>query len=209
MSNWLLNLLRLGARPSAFPAPKSQVILNVMIDLETLSTNPNAYIRTLGACFFDTYGVNPDSFYESCDGSTQRGADVDPATVAWWKGQSPEAHKALVNTKKQDLETVLHAFRVWLEQEAKLYSPNGDGSEVTIWIWGNGGDFDPVVLANAFRRHRLPVPWKYYGVRCYRTLKALNRHILADEIPGEKHNALDDAVFQAHHAVKILRRTFW
>ena len=47
-------------------------------------------------------------------------------------------------------------------------------------------------------------PIKYRNQRDYRTLKALYPDVIA-EFTGTKHNALDDAIHQAKHAVAIMR----
>jgi inhibitor of KinA sporulation pathway (predicted exonuclease) len=50
--------------------------------------------------------------------------------------------------------------------------------------------------------------WKFYNNRCYRTLKNLPaaKGTTIDRGTGTHHNALDDAVSQAKHAVQILKR---
>lgn len=197
------------AAPMATYKSPASITLHCMIDLETLSLASNAYIRTLGACFFDATGIR-ETFYESCDGLAQKGACFfDATTVAWWARQSGSAQAALVNPKKQDLERVLFDFRRWVLDIANIYSFYKDGKDVLVCVWGNGGDFDPVVLSNAYKQYGIQAPWPWYGTRCYRTLKSLNEDIPTGVFEGEKHNALDDAIHQARHAVKIMRKIYW
>lgn len=203
MLNWIKSFFA--------PMEKSKVVLHCMVDLETLATTSNAYIRSIGACFFDASGVRPMGFYESCDGPPQPGAYIDPGTVEWWDRQSKEAKEALFNLRGHDLETILHAFRHWVDKERSRYAQNEDYSDVEVWMWGNGGDFDPVVLRNAYMRTGIECPWPWYTTRCFRTLKATHKNIPAPKnlVAGPKHHALTDAIVQAGHAVMILRRIYW
>lgn len=71
-------------------------------------------------------------------------------------------------------------------------------------IWGNGADFDNVILTNAYRAVGISRPWEPYHDRCYRTLKNLRRDIHLYRT-GTHHNALYDAITQAEHAVRLLQ----
>lgn len=182
--------------------------LHLMVDLETASLANNAYIRAIGACFFDAHGVSTQ-FYESCDGPEQEGSHVDLETIKWWETQTLEAKAALLNPKGVTLNNTLHNLRHWIEEEMKVFSMKGDRSDVEVWVWGNGADFDPVILANAYKRCGIELPWRWFNVRCYRTLKNVFRNIRPDEFEGEKHTALADALNQARHASKILRHVYY
>ena len=65
-----------------------------MIDLETLSTNPNATILTVGGVKFDPYtSVEPAQgmyFRVDVDSQTEMGRDVMQDTLDWWGRQDPE-----------------------------------------------------------------------------------------------------------------------
>ena len=71
-------------------------------------------------------------------------------------------------------------------------------------MWGNGAAFDNVILAVAYKRAWLPVPWSYKNDRCYRTVAALAPEVARPEV-GERHNAADDAEAQARHLIEVLR----
>lgn len=196
----------LGRRP--LPDKKlKKLVLHCMVDLETLSLNNNAYIRSIGACFFDEYGTGA-RFYESCDGPPQEGAHIDPETMAWWARQSTVAREALVNTKDITLKRTLRGFCEWIREEELAQAHEYGCEETEVWVWGNGSDFDNVVLQNAYKREGLIAPWMWYNSRCYRTMKNVFRDIKADIFDGEKHNAIADAVHQAKHAAKILRHVY-
>ena len=65
-----------------------------MIDLETLSTNPNAVILTIGGVKFDPYtSVIPSQgmyFKVDVDSQTAMGREVMDETLEWWSRQDKE-----------------------------------------------------------------------------------------------------------------------
>lgn len=73
-----------------------------------------------------------------------------------------------------------------------------------VRIWGNGADFDNVILASVYKRIGMEQPWLYRNNRCYRTLKALHPEIPIERV-GTHHNAVDDAESQARHLLAIMR----
>ena len=70
-------------------------------------------------------------------------------------------------------------------------------------MWGNGATFDNVILANAYRGAGLPVPWKFWNDKCYRTIKGFFPQIKLQRI-GTHHNAQDDAESQAWHLINMV-----
>lgn len=163
---------------------------NIMIDLETMGTSSNAAIIAIGACKFGSKGVT-DKFYEVVDlgNAVKWGMTMDTSTVLWWMQQSEEARGEFAR-KGISLPAALEAFAGWIEKDDK--------------IWGNGSDFDNVILANAYRLCGQELPWKFWNNRCYRTLKGLFTKIEAGDRAGTHHNALDDAIFQAEHTIRIM-----
>lgn len=173
---------------------------NIMLDLETLGTRPNAPIIAIGAVEFDSKtGKLGNSFYEVIDfkSAVEAGGVIDPDTVMWWMKQSDEARGAFSRTGMQ-LESALTAFRLWLLD----CSHNLD----IVKIWGNGASFDNVLLAESYKRCGYEVPWKFWNDMCYRTVKNLNLHIKMSRT-GTAHNALDDAKSQVLHLMSILQGT--
>lgn len=166
-----------------------------MLDLETLSTAPDAAIISIGATCFGgevapAIGAG-SQFYVAIDAvSAQRaGGHVDAATVMWWMKQSEAARGAF--NAATPIEWALQQFTTWLSPWPK------------VKIWGNGSDFDNVVLRSTYQRLGLRPPWDHRDNRCYRTLKNLRPDIVMEAV-GTHHNALDDAVAQARHAEAIL-----
>lgn len=179
-------------------------MIDVMIDLETLSTQPDAAIVSIGACTFYTDGeLTPDgcrvTFYKvlRVERDIKKGGRMSFDTMAWWMDQSVGARSVFErpNDMLSDPEYALTSFRTWL---------NRLGDEVLVW--GNGANFDNVVLREAYIRHGVTPPWSFRQDRCFRTLKSLNPHVLARPNTAP-HNALADAIAQAEHAEDIFAAT--
>ena len=167
---------------------------NIMVDLETLGTVPGSKIISIGAAVFSKEGVT-DTFYVNIKLQEQGVLTEDPATIAWWAEQTEAVREEAFGDcpERVGLAEALLKFSRWLNDVA-------DGDPV---MWGNGSDFDQPILAAAYREVGIPVPWKFWNSRCYRTLRAI-----APQIPfrrvGAHHNALYDAISQAQHAAGIL-----
>jgi hypothetical protein len=99
-----------------------------------------------------------------------------------------DAARAELCLPGEPLLPVLTDFHTWV----------GDPSAVEIY--GNGANFDLPILTAAYRACGLPIPWKYYNERCYRTIKSLYPSV---EAPKNGHNALEDARNQAMHLMRL------
>lgn len=169
--------------------------IDVMLDLETMGSGPSAAIVAIGAVEFSALnGTIGRKFYRVVDLDTavRWGGVIDAATVMWWLRQSDVARGAL-NAEGMPLVRALVEFTDWL-------MGCGDGVKVR----GNGAAFDNVILASAYRRADMVVPWQHRNDRCYRTVKAMCPDVKMERA-GTHHNALDDAISQAQHLIEVLR----
>jgi exodeoxyribonuclease VIII len=166
---------------------------HVMLDLETFGTDANAVIVSIGAVVFD---FEKDDFTETWYSTVDARSCVDaglvmtPETVMWWLKQSDEARSMFKETGR-DLKSALSLFDSWIKE----HDPAG--------VWGNGSDFDNVLIANACKAVGRPLPWKYYKNMCFRTMKNLFKVDVKRE--GTHHNAVDDAVYQMRVLKEINR----
>lgn len=158
---------------------------HVMVDIETMGTNPDAAIVSIGAVLFNPLigKISNKTFYVELEWVPQ-GRCIDPETIKWWRTQPRVAQQALCGL--DDLQEVLGAFTQWLPKDCK--------------VWGNGPTFDISILEHAYRQHKIDIPWKYWNVRDCRTVLDMyesKRGGLNRKVSGTKHNALDDAIHQA------------
>lgn len=166
----------------------------VMVDIESLGTEPGAAILSVGAVTFDADGVDEDGgFYAEVDlqSCEDAGLSFDADTLEWWLGQDEEAKTVL--TGGEPLGDVLTVFASWFDDV--------DADEV----WANSPTFDCRLLGAAFDAVDVAVPWEYYEERDFRTLRTLPVFVDArDEHDGVDHDALDDAIGQAKSASATL-----
>ena len=173
---------------------------NLMLDLETLGTRPGCVILSIGAVFFDIEEGLGAEFHAvvSRVESEKAGLLVSQDTVDWWDKQSDEAKTTLHEASSEEAwapKDVFAAFNGFLQTY---------GDPKKVLIWGNGADFDNVLLLAAYEKVGCAVGWGNYNNRCYRTLKNLRRGIKLER-QGTYHNALDDAKTQATHTIQLLK----
>lgn len=162
---------------------------DIMIDLETLATSPDAAILTIGAIRFDPFGddyKDPtcDKFYvkvdlDSCD---RIGLATNEDTIAWWANQSKEAQdEAFSPDGRIDIVDAMN----------QLYKFCWGAKRV----WSHGAAFDVVICEHIFKKIGKAIPWNFWQVRCTRTLFDIG--IDPQRPPVLKHHALEDAWNQA------------
>lgn len=168
--------------------------MEIMFDLETMSTRFDAAIVSIGACKWDADGVH-DTFYGaiSLADSLRYGLHKDPDTVDWWKRQPVEATLAWAKGGRP-LEEVLREFVAWCGPDAK---------DVNWYCWGL--NFDIPILATSLEKVGIAKPWGYWNLRCARTIHALFDTGKIAKREGVYHNAKDDAVTQATELIRILK----
>lgn len=164
---------------------------HVMLDLETLGVTPGCAILSLGAVEFDQTGLG-ETFYKVV--GDIRGS-VDLGTVRWWLQQSEAARNAVCDKTQMDYHgKVIEGFFDWFRVRGAQY------------IWCHGAIFDEPILRAAATGTE--PPWKFWDVRCTRTLYALSGiHPTRDK--DRYHNALEDARAQAEAAVASMHMLGW
>lgn len=158
----------------------------IMVDIETLGLEPGAAIISLGAVRFDA-GKMGEVFERSISLTScqDAGLHIGADTLEWWLDQDAAAREQLLGG--DDIDDVLADFAAWYDAEE---------------VWANSPAFDCAILAEAFDRVGVDVPWEFYERRDYRTLSEL------PVVPEKDHDgvALDDAGHQAHVAATALKR---
>lgn len=170
-----------------------------MLDLETMGLRPNAAIVSIGATHFNATSII-DRFHTSINlqSCLDVGLVTDQSTVNWWEKQSVEARSSWDTPDAPSLHTALSMFGDWLRKWAS--------STGQIAPWGNGADFDLVLLTSAYHALDADPPWKFYNHHCFRTIKNLLPPSPEVVRKGTHHNALDDAIFQTEQLQDILKR---
>ncbi|EHO7076816.1 3'-5' exoribonuclease [Escherichia coli] len=176
---------------------------HLMIDLETMGKNPDAPIASIGAVFFDpqTGEIGPE--FSKTIALETAGGVIDRDTIKWWLKQSREAQSAIL-TDEIPLDDALLQFREFIDENS---------GEFFVQVWGNGANFDNVILRRSYERQEIPCPWRYTNDRDVRTMVALGlvmdfdaRNVITFE--GDRHNALHDARYQAKYVSAIWQKLF-
>lgn len=174
--------------------------IHFVLDLETMSTSPNAAIAAIG-CVRVEQGEIVDEFYERVDLESSRamGGDIDTPTLQWWLTQPHEA--------RQEVSGELPAIDIEIALCSLLnFMRRGGITDDQPLVWGNGSSFDNVILGSAYQRARIPLPWKFWNDRDLRTLLALYpQSKKAITFEGIKHHALNDARHEARQLIAALQ----
>lgn len=191
-------------------------VVNIAVDIETLSKRPTAAIICIAAKPFSLGNnkvVEGSVFNQPVDATScaMYGLDFDPNTVKWWSEQPQEAKEQF--HYPCSLWYVLRGLVEFIEGVKR----NNEADDVVIWC--QGSDFDIPILRNAFvvvndDRAEKTVPWKYTNVRDARTFIYEGASLIAPEvgdphsvIPAnpewKKHNALSDCDQLIHNVTWI------
>jgi exodeoxyribonuclease VIII len=156
---------------------------HIMIDVETLGTNNDSQILSIGACEFTSSGAIKNKFYMVVKLEDSVHVKVTPGTLKFWATQGQELANLLNDPNAEHIMFVLGALSRHF---------NWDGAS----LWANGTKFDIGMLEELYKTNNLVIPWKYNSDRCMRTIKQFAGKIDIS-FEGKPHHALDDAVWQA------------
>ena len=170
---------------------------DVMVDIETMSTENNAHILTIGAIKFQRKGALPslgdmDTFYRRISFSSNEELEMHKSsdTIRWWMEQGEEAREEAFGGKdRSHLKNALSDFCEWF-----------GGAR---FVWGHGATFDVIIINEALKRCGMEPPYKFWDIRDTRTAYdlrhvSLNKHRRSVQEKSENvhHHALDDCYVQ-------------
>lgn len=176
----------------------------VSIDIETLGRTPTSIILSIGAAEVNfELGQVGKGMHVNMDPEEVEfyGMTREPETVRWWNNQSAVARKRTFNpTTRIPLKQALQRLTDF------IYGYCGKGRTYEIYVCGP--DFDIAMLCNSYRAVGLEVPWPFWCVRDYRTLREWFPEVPTPVNNPGAHDALNDAIYQAHHLLAIHRHVF-
>ena len=171
--------------------------MDIMLDIETLSTRPDAVVLTLGAVKFSPWASEVDTdtgLYVRVDVDEQLALDrhVQQDTVEWWGKQAEEVREEALGdanrTSVTELLKQLNKFVVGVDN-----------------IWCQGPVFDIVILENLYRQVERPTPWQFWQIRDSRTLFGVHGDPRGKGAKGA-HNALIDCYYQAQAVQQVYKQ---
>jgi len=177
---------------------------DVMIDLETLGTGVHAPIFQISAVLFDIKtGKILEEFQRVIDINTIPNIKIETETLKWWLKTNPTLMADLIVKQGTfDYLESLDMFAGWI----KCW---GVQSKETF-LWGNGENFDNVILRQAFVDNNMTYPIRYDCDRDLRTLVDMTcmktgmfekeiRNIFTDSTV-QAHDARNDTLYQIRYA---------
>ena len=185
------------------PAPKPPAVM-VMVDLETLGTEPGCAVVAIGAVQFALQGPGPIIRSEfkrtvTLTSCARAGLTINAPTLEWWLTQPYEAITSTFAGERTDVWSACKDFTRWVRE---LGAP-----DAPLQLWAKPPQFDQKILEAACAAVGTPVPWGHRDWRDLRTLEdvaAQAGYKLPDTQPALAHDALEDARAQAYNAAKRL-----
>lgn len=164
---------------------------DLMLDIESLGTNPDAPILSLGACWFnyDKPDIEPTGkihvHFDVEEQCKKLGRIIDPSTVKWWFQQSDNARSAVFAPNPTSFPSYFAQLSSFLN--------------AADTVWAKGPDFDCVLLKSLVDATGHYIKWPFWKHRCVRTMVNQFPELCAHvQMEGSAHNALVDAVYQAN-----------
>lgn len=161
---------------------------HAMIDIETLGTEPDAVILSVGAVKFDPYNsIEPHTkqlWRPTVDVQTEDGRSVLESTLEWWAKQpqhiQDEAFSDEDRIPLSDFAAQLNKYLVGCDK-----------------IWCQGPQFDMVILENLFTQFKYHKGWAFWQIMDCRTVFNMMPSDPRKAIQQNLHSADADAYYQA------------
>lgn len=183
--------------------------MDLMLDIETFGTKPNAPIIGIGAVIFDRAEIqrpidipNDHRLELVVDADGQLHATADASTIYWWMMQNEDARKKYAGhvVKENNQPAPLSLFAAMKEYLAfcRIHRPE--------YVWCNGATFDHVIMQSAFDAIGLKNPFFYSKCLDARTIYKLVPQVTVDctEYNLTPHSAVSDCLRQVFLLTKIL-----
>ena len=169
----------------------------MMIDIETLGTEDDCVIASIGVIIFNrshTPGTYIREYEVMIDLESQPNRSIDAGTVLWWMTDSMEdARKAVLLSKNRvRLGLALRELDVLVKDYAVKDA------------WACSPSFDMKKLQSAYKQHNQPFPVPFWNWRDVRTLEdffyGTNTRKKGKEnwLEGLAHTAIDDCKMQVN-----------
>lgn len=204
-------------------------VINIVVDIETLSLQSDAAIVSIAAVPFNPRGLVGErpsfskvfevypreaeetlgSFYEVVNATScaLAGMHIDMDTVQWWSKQDESAKAELLYREPLTIGHAMNAFHNYIESIKKAH-------DVEVIVWAQGSDFDFPILTNAYSKvmKDAKLPWHYRNKRDARSivLDNLERLYGVEEKPYDRIGEMpypDKEV--KHSALYDAHRTAW
>lgn len=175
---------------------------HVMIDLETLGTERDSVILSLGAVKFDREKIyEDDGLYLQLKWQDQlnNGGTVTEGTLRFWLSQPAASRDAILNRNSALTPN-------WAISTLNDWFLNSVSKPKYCRVWAKGPAFDLSILGDLYQRQGQGMPpWPYWAERCVRTALMMSG-VNSIKRPADmtEHHPFHDAVYQAMQVRKFL-----
>lgn len=161
---------------------------HAMIDIETLGTEPDCVVLSVGAVKFDPYMLtephNKTLWRPAVETQMAAGRSVMEETLLWWSKQPQHIQdQALTEDGRIPLEEFFADLNKYLVGVDK--------------IWCQGPQFDMVILENMFKQFEHHRNWAFWQIMDCRTIFNMMPTDPRKAIQQNLHSADEDAYYQA------------
>lgn len=193
-------------------------VVDIMVDIETLSKYPDGVILSIAIVPFKMTGANSlheltsKGLYLKLDvkDQLQQGRKTHKGTIEWWKTQSEKA-KEILKPSDDDLKLKEAADQI----DHYIQSIPGFNVKKSSF-WARGIQFDHPFLADMYRMLERDLPWNEWNLNCTKmmirtlTLEPFARYNLEGGIPSEfvAHNALYDAALEVMKVQELTHKFY-
>jgi hypothetical protein len=176
--------------------------IDAVIDIETLSSEPNAAVIGIGVAIIVDGKRSPDDDLEILidPQSARIHGVIDPDTILWWLEQ-PTMKRAWSGTFTT--AQAIDGFYAWLESMAERHQRPIDR------VWGNAPTFDLSILRAMWRSQFKNWPFPFRGERCFRTALWMAQDLFGSVVEKRyadaenRHMPLADAIVEAESIIQI------
>ncbi|MGF0347650.1 3'-5' exonuclease [Rhodococcus sp. IEGM1300] len=176
--------------------------VDIMVDIETLGTEPGSTIFQIAAAAFDiTNGDIVSEFDKVADIYCRDDLKIMGGTLKFWLNDNRETYFKLQERASGCPHVMVADFWRWLTAFT-------DQEDADVYLWGNGILFDNLFLKKAFQEEGLDYPISFRNDRDVRTLRemaemkaGLTGVPFSYEKVGTAHDALDDVRSQINMVV--------
>lgn len=178
---------------------------HLMIDIETLDTQPSAIILEIGlVSFTETSEIfRPSSYRPAIAMQEAVGRTLSESTLGWWEDQLRK--EEIPMNSRLHMQELLEGNGISQSVESIHRAISSEVAEVTGYVWCKGAGFDFPIIKSFFNSFNLADPLPYRKLMCLRTAQALAKDsgfvpsLHVSRIP--KHIAFDDCLQQ----IELLR----
>lgn len=155
--------------PLAHTYHDADLPLHLMLDIETLDTQPSALVLSAGWAWFNENRVISSGFVNFDHQLQQRnGRTISIDTVRWWKDQAEP-----MPGSKHGFDVRMLDGELWRTNPRMLAgTPSAEGMQ-NVLVWANSPSFDCVILRHWAASLQRSVPWAFWVERDFRTHRYL------------------------------------